>query len=430
VIASTVTGRHRRYGALIQPPPGDNEKYLYLFRSLPYLTVGLTILFPAAFTSQVLFEYNSGLWVFGIFTTVGTLAYMMSTPLAFIGRGFDIDRHIRLVQSWQPRHYPDVDIFMPICGEPLSVLGNSWAAVAELVRAYPGWAFRYVLDDGDDPAAEALAAQLGFGYVVRPNPGEHKKSGNLRYAFANTQSEFFAIFDADFAPRADFLAETRPHFNDESVAIVQTPQFFPHRPPADVGRERGGRHPGTVLPGDPGGQGPLERRYLRGYMRRLPQDGARAPGRHDVDSVRRGRAYGTGRPQGRVETDLSADRARDRHVPDRPQRFPPPAVPVVHRIHQHDGHQQAVDRAMTRRARMTYVSGFCYHVFTAVSVFVVPLIPITLLIFRPWSITPLNSGLVVVSMLVGTRPGDLGLHAGHNHVLGTTGAGVSSVYKF
>jgi cellulose synthase (UDP-forming) len=48
---------------------------------------------------------------------------------------------------------------------------------------------------------------------------------------------------------------------------------------------------------------------------------------------------------------------------------------------------------------MTYVSGFCYYVVTAMSVFVVPLIPITLLTFRPWSITPLNSGLMVVSML-------------------------------
>jgi cellulose synthase (UDP-forming) len=33
------------------------------------------------------------------------------------------------------------------------------------------------------------------------------------------------------------------------------------------------------------------------------------------------------------------------------------------------------------------------------SVFAIPLIPITLLLFRPYSITPLNSGLIVVSML-------------------------------
>ena len=38
----TATGRHRRYGALIQPPPVDTEKHLYLARSLPYLAIGLT----------------------------------------------------------------------------------------------------------------------------------------------------------------------------------------------------------------------------------------------------------------------------------------------------------------------------------------------------------------------------------------------------
>ena len=174
----------------------------------------------------MLFEYNSGYWAFGIFTLVGGSAFMMSTPLAFVGPGFDIDRHERLVRNWSPQKYPDVDIYLPICGEPIEILGNSWAAVAELVLAYPGRAFPYVLDDGADPAARAMAMEFGFGYVIRPNRGEHKKSGNLRHAFANTRSEYFVIFDADFAPRPDFLAETLPHFQDPDVAIVQTPQYF------------------------------------------------------------------------------------------------------------------------------------------------------------------------------------------------------------
>ena len=54
----------------------------------------------------------------------------------------------------------------------------------------------------------------------------HKKSGNLRYGFANTSNEFIVILDADFVPRADFLAETLPYMDDPNVAIVQTPQFF------------------------------------------------------------------------------------------------------------------------------------------------------------------------------------------------------------
>jgi cellulose synthase (UDP-forming) len=45
-----------------------------------------------------------------------------------------------------------------------------------------------------------------------------------------TGGEFFLVFDADFAPRADFLAETMPYFDDPAVAVVQTPQFFRTRP--------------------------------------------------------------------------------------------------------------------------------------------------------------------------------------------------------
>jgi cellulose synthase (UDP-forming) len=58
----------------------------------------------------------------------------------------------------------------------------------------------------------------------------HKKSGNLRYAFAQTASEFILILDADFAPRADLLAETLPYMDDPALAIVQTPQFFRESP--------------------------------------------------------------------------------------------------------------------------------------------------------------------------------------------------------
>ena len=37
---------------------------------------------------------------------------------------------------------------------------------------------------------------------------------------------FLAVFDADFRPRPDFLAETLPYLDDPAVGIVQTPPFF------------------------------------------------------------------------------------------------------------------------------------------------------------------------------------------------------------
>lgn len=66
--------------------------------------------------------------------------------------------------------------------------------------------------------------------IRRDNRPELKKAGNLRYAFARTLGELYAIFDADFCPRPDFLRETVPYFEAEpSIGILQTPQFFRRR---------------------------------------------------------------------------------------------------------------------------------------------------------------------------------------------------------
>jgi cellulose synthase (UDP-forming) len=144
----------------------------------------------------------------------------------FAGRSFDLAAHQTRVKKWHPYRYPSVNIFLPICGEPMEVLRNTWIGVFELIQAYPGDACAYVLDDGPSDGAMALAPSFGFVYVRRPNQREHKKSGNLNYAFDRTSSDHIVIFDADFRPRADFLAETLPYLDDPAVGIVQTPQFF------------------------------------------------------------------------------------------------------------------------------------------------------------------------------------------------------------
>ena len=71
---------------------------------------------------------------------------------------------------------------------------------------------------------------LPYTDIRRDNRPELKKAGNLRYAFARTSGELYAIFDADFCPRPDFLRETVPYFEAEpSIGILQTPQFFRRR---------------------------------------------------------------------------------------------------------------------------------------------------------------------------------------------------------
>jgi len=117
-----------------------------------------------------------------------------------------------------------VDVYLPCAGEPLDVLENTYKHVALIL-----WPLIqvYVLDDKGDTAVMGLANKFGFHYITRPNRGELKKAGNLRYAFPRTKGELILLLDADFAPRSDILKELVPYFeNDPKIAIVQTPQFF------------------------------------------------------------------------------------------------------------------------------------------------------------------------------------------------------------
>jgi cellulose synthase (UDP-forming) len=209
------------------PPPGDHEKYAYIGRNLPYLTTGLVVSAVCLIVSQLRFEAPSpALWPFVAFTATYLVYQAISLPVNFTGRDFDLAAHQARIGAWHPEAYPSVDIYLPICGEPVELLRNTWDAVFELLAAYPGPTQAYVLDDGPSDEARSAAESLGFCYLRRPDLRAYKKSGNLRYAFARTSAEYLVIFDADFAPRPDFLAETLPYMDDPAIAIVQTPQFF------------------------------------------------------------------------------------------------------------------------------------------------------------------------------------------------------------
>ena len=56
-----------------------------------------------------------------------------------------MDEHRRLVKSWRPDVYPSVDVFLPVCGEPVDVLRNTWKYVAEMSEHYQGTVTPYVL---------------------------------------------------------------------------------------------------------------------------------------------------------------------------------------------------------------------------------------------------------------------------------------------
>ena len=146
------------------------------------------------------------------------------------GRGFDLAAHQVRIRAWRPTSYPAVDIYLPICVEPIELLRNTWTAAAGMMEEYQGEVRAYVLDDGPSEEARVTAESFGFCYIHRPDWPAGKKAGNLRYAFSQTSAEYLVILDADFAPRRDFLAETMPYMDDPRIAIVQTPQYFRSSP--------------------------------------------------------------------------------------------------------------------------------------------------------------------------------------------------------
>ena len=209
-------------------PPSDEEKYWYMGRQHRWL------LFLQAFTlSLVVYSISQFalsrplLWVF----LIPAALYMVAMVVSLISstrkkRTSRFDHEVR-VMTYDPDRWPSVDVFLPTAGEPLDVLENTYRFVARL--DWPGEVKVWVLDDADRPEVALLAAARGFEYRVRENRGHLKKAGNLKFGYEQSSNDVIAIFDADFVPRSDYLRELMPYFEDETTAIVQSPQFFDAR---------------------------------------------------------------------------------------------------------------------------------------------------------------------------------------------------------
>lgn len=117
---------------------------------------------------------------------------------------------------------PSVDIFIPTYNEPIFILRRTIIGCQAI--DYPNKQV-YLLDDTQRPEVKALAAELGCEYMTRPD-NRDAKAGNLNHAIAHTHGELLVVFDADFVPTHNFLLRTVGFFQDDEVALVQTPQSF------------------------------------------------------------------------------------------------------------------------------------------------------------------------------------------------------------
>jgi cellulose synthase (UDP-forming) len=170
-------------------------------------------------------------WLF----SVNWSAAWISLPLVLVETYSLIDAFLFGVTMWKLRERgeapapPDgltVDVFLTTYNEPVGLVMTTAIAAHRISYPHKTW----ILDDGARPAMKRAAEEAGIGYITRSpeweNHRRHAKAGNLNNALAVTQGEFLLILDADQIPEPEIVDRMLGHFNNEKVALVQTPQWF------------------------------------------------------------------------------------------------------------------------------------------------------------------------------------------------------------
>jgi cellulose synthase (UDP-forming) len=117
-----------------------------------------------------------------------------------------------------------VDVYICTYDEPAEVVMATLAGCRALT--YP--LTTYLLDDGRRPEMEAMAKLAGAEYMTRAD-NSHAKAGNLNATLPRTAGDLVLMLDADHVPMPDALDALVGYFDDERMALVQTPHdFFNH----------------------------------------------------------------------------------------------------------------------------------------------------------------------------------------------------------
>lgn len=204
-------------------PPDDTEMWSYtegrgglflVFSALSKMCLGIALGFLSV----------QGQWLLMLlpFAVMVVLGSIISLVWATQVRPFDRAAHDRAVRRG-PRAPGSVDVFITTCGEDSFVIEHTlWRA---MMLDHPDVRV-YVLDDKGSDEIRRYAEIWGATYFHRPNRGWMKKAGNLHHAYQRSDGDYIVVLDADFAVRPDFLAHTLPYFDDPTIGILQTPQFF------------------------------------------------------------------------------------------------------------------------------------------------------------------------------------------------------------
>jgi cellulose synthase (UDP-forming) len=168
-------------------------------------------------TTLSLWMYGAEMISFGM-TVLCTLYTLQSNEQQ---RSAQADRDEPQVRSGE--YQPSVDIFVPTYNESVAIIQRTVIGCQQIEYANKRI---YICDDGRRATMRQLAQKLGCGYITQPDGvvNRHAKAGNLNHALTQTDGELIVVFDADFVPYANFLMRTVGFFQNDRVAVLQTPQ--------------------------------------------------------------------------------------------------------------------------------------------------------------------------------------------------------------
>ncbi len=171
------------------------------------------------FSNPVDGMFSVSLLAMELLAMVGS-AFQMLLIITAKKRDREADKYSVAVR--ENRYNPTVDIFIPTYNEPDFIVKRTIIGCQAINYDRKQV---YVLDDTRRQSIKQLAQELGCHYITRPD-NSYAKAGNLNNALKQTNSELIVVFDADFVPTTNFLERTVGFFQQEKIALVQTPQSF------------------------------------------------------------------------------------------------------------------------------------------------------------------------------------------------------------
>ncbi|MBW4581150.1 MAG: glycosyltransferase [Tildeniella nuda ZEHNDER 1965/U140] len=207
----------------------QTSDYLHLFMIwLSLITTFRYVYYRSSYTLNLDGWLNS---TFSLLLFAAELYAIMTLALAFFQTLKLKDRQPPDLSAIPEQQLPTVDVYIPTYNEDVEIVRKT--ALGALAIDYPANKKRvYILDDGRAEkyrarreALRQMCAELGCTLMTRDN-NDHAKAGNINTAMRKTYGNLILILDCDHIPTRDFLRNTVGFFQNDNVALVQTPHWF------------------------------------------------------------------------------------------------------------------------------------------------------------------------------------------------------------